>query len=375
MISFNSGVNTDVVLEMFHRILKGMSQPDFNKTGIYQRAGISNIDTSENFAMYTIMKFDCIYGQVEINHSTMSQMSVTLLAAPVEEQLCAEERQSFTCTVSEEKNSADYAAIMEIVQRMGQQSPERFRLDDEYGANYPDIVMQVSFEVFHARDKAIADLLINLIGRDLGFITPVEADYLCELFGMSPEPIHREHVSQLFASQYDTFFDILQLHQHTAENPFVFNDVDNFVHYITSKNEVVKGIVSRSQNHLLLFAKNTDTGVIKIWNTIKINDPKNLEMFYEVRNSVFDGVRYMSSMIFSKYGQKYYYPCEFEATYYRKTPETLIEDFESDAFTSHLIYSSDTGFYSENSRKFDACISDFDFAVEVIEYEKKQLND
>lgn len=366
MISFNSGVNTEVVLEIFSRILIGMSKSDFHQSDTARLMKISNMDTSQSFAMYTVMKFDCIYGQVEINHSTMSKMTVNLLSVPVQEQMDDEIRKSFTCQISEEKNADDYAAIMKIVQTMGQQSPESFRFYDEHGADYPDVVMQVSFDVCHTRDKTFADLFINLIGRALGFITLVEADYLCDLFGMSPYPIHREKVSQYFAAQFDNFFDTLKFHKHTVDNQFFFNDVDNFVHYITSKDEVIKGIVSRSQNHMFLFAKDTDTGIIKIWNTMKINDPIKLEMFYEVENSVFDGVRYMSSMLFSKHGQKYYYPCEFEAPYYRKKPETLIDDFDSDDTTSQLIYSSDNGFYSEQNLKFDPCISDFDFAVEVI---------
>jgi hypothetical protein len=99
---------------------------------------------------------------------------------------------------------------------------------------------------------------------------------------------------------------------------------------------------------------------------MEITDPEQLEIFYEVENSIFDGVQYMCSMLFSLYGQKYYYPCEFEAPYYRKTPETLIENFDSEQVQSHLIYSSDTGFYTEHHRHFDHCISELDFAFEVV---------
>ena len=366
MISFNSDVNTESVLEMFQRILLGMSVPNFDDgTGIAKRAGICNMEIN-NFSIFINLKFDCIYGQVEIKHSTISDMHIKLLSSPIQERLDNEARQAFTYQVSDENNANDYAAIMNIVQSMGREHPEQFRLSGQFGANKLQTAVYASDEKFLAIHKDLADLLINIIGKQLGFITPSEARYLCDVFGLDSEPSHREKVSQLFASQFDTFFETLVLNNHVQDNKFDFNDLDNYLHYVVSKDEVVKGIVARSQNHMFLIAKNTDTGVIKIWDTMEITDPERLEMFYEVENSIFDGVQYMCSMLFSLYGQKYYYPCEFESPYYRKTPETLIENFDSEQVQSHLIYSSDTGFYTEHHRHFDHCISELDFAFEVV---------
>lgn len=359
-------VDTTVVLEMFKRILVGMSKSEFDKgTDIVQHFDIKNIVTSFNL-MYTTMSFDCTYGHVEIQHSTMSTMKIELVSTPVQEQLSKHERQLFNCQISNERNDCDYMAIMNIVKTMGQQNSEQFRLNNQPADDMPVTVVYIAFDNCLAAHKELADLLINTIGKQLGFITSNEADFLCELLALGNETLHREKVSQLFAFQFDTFFETLQQYNHKPDNKFDFNDMDNFIHYIVSKDEVIHGIVSQSQNHMFLFAKNTDTGVIKIWNTMKLTDPEKREMFYEVKDSIFDGAQYMCSMLFSKWSQKYYYPCEFEAKHYLKTPETLIEGFDLEDFDLQLVYSSDTGFYPKHSRKFDPCISDLDFAFEIL---------
>lgn len=370
MVFFDQGVQEQVVINLFKRIFVGMSAPDFMETDIARNAGISNMRIND---MSFIIKidFDCVYGAVSIQYGQLS-MSVKLIESPIQEKLSVAERQAFSYH-STGDNDVDYVALMDMVRRLGREKPEQFRLNIQMGDKYPDTAIHTSYESFIAIHKGVADLLINQIGAGLGLITAKETEFLCDLFALVETPINREHLNQLFASQFDTFFDLLKANHHTADDQFVFNDVDNFLHYMVSQDGLVQGIVARSQNNMFFYAKHVETGVIKIWNTIEIFDEDELDILYEIGDgkTFFDGAQYMCSMLFSKYGQKYRYHCEFENNQHRKSPSTLIEAFEDEAFNAHLIYSSDAGFYPSQHLKFESCLSDLDFAFEVLTTEYK----
>lgn len=365
MVFFDQGVKEQVVLDLFKRIFVGISAPDFMDTTVARNAGISNLTVSDMSFVINI-DFDCVYGAVSIKYSQLS-MSVKLLEAPILEKLSVAERQVFNYQ-STGNDDVDYVALMDMVRRLGQTNPEQFRLNIQIDNEYPDTAIHTSYESFIAIHKGVADLLINKIGAGLGLINTKETEYLCDLFALVETPIHREHLNQLFASQFDTFFELLKTNKHTADNQFVFNDVDNFLHYMVSRDGLVQGIVARSQNNMFFYAKHVETGVIKIWNTIKIFDENDRDILYEVADgkTLFDGAQYMCSMLFSKYGQKYWYHCEFENNQHRKSSSTLIEAFDDDSFNAHLIYSSDAGFYPAQHLKFESCIADLDFAFEVL---------
>jgi hypothetical protein len=366
MISFDEGVKEKLVLRIFKRIFVGMSAPDFMDTEVARTAKICNLKIDDQDFMINI-HFDCVYGAVSIQHSTISTMSVNLLEAPIQERLSVAEREAFSYQSTGDED-VDYTALMDMLNRLGREHPEQFRLNNQLGCDYPNTAIYASHQSFIVVHKGLADLLINKIGAGLGLINTKETEHLCDLFALVETPIHREHLNQLFASQFDTFFELLKTNKHTADNQFVFNDVDNFLHYMVSRDGLVQGIVARSQNNMFFYAKHVETGVIKIWNTIKIFDENDRDILYEVADgkTLFDGAQYMCSMLFSKYGQKYWYHCEFENNQHRKSPSTLIEAFDDDSFNAHLIYSSDAGFYPAQHIKFESCISDLDFAFEVL---------
>lgn len=370
MLSFHSGVDSEPVLALFKNIFEGMSKSEFiNNSEVAKKFGIKNIkfNSKSLSPIYMSMKFECIYGHVKISHNKFSSMDIQLRTVPLEEMLTEHDRQLYSCHVSDERTEKDYTAITSLIKSMGTEDPHRFQLKCQWGYEDYDRVMMVSLEQFYTSHKELANLLINKIGRELGFITSNEADYLCKLFALVDEPIHNEHVSQFFAVNFDVLFNTLHHNGHTTDNKFYFKDMDNYLHIINSQDKSVRGIVSRTQNHLFLFAKNSETGVIKMWNTISINDPVKQELFHHVdKNNVFDGAKYIHELLFLKYGEEYYYPFEFEANQYRKTPATLLENFESSCYDAHLIYSSDTGFYPKQSRKFEACVSNFDWSHEIV---------
>lgn len=365
MVFFDQGVKEQVVLNIFRKIFDGLSTPDFMETDVARNAGISNLRINDMQFMINI-DFDCIYGAVSIQYNQFS-MSVKLLEAPIQEKLSVVERQAFSYEATGD-NDVDYVALMDMVRRLGRENSEQFRLNNKLVGDYTDTAIHISYESFIAIHKGVTDLLVNKIGAGLGLITTKETEFLCDLFALVETPINREHLNQLFASQFDTFFRLLKDNNHTADNQFVFNDVDNFLQYMVSQNGLVQGIVARSQNNLFFYAKHIETGVIKIWNTIEIFDESERDILYEVADgkTLFDGAQYMCSMLFSKYGQKYRYHSEFENNQYRKSPSTLIEAFEDEAFNAHLIYSSDAGFYPAQHLKFESCLSDLDFAFEVL---------
>lgn len=365
MVFFDQGVDEQIVIALFNRIFVGLSAPDFMATDVARNAGISNLHINDMQFIINI-NFDCHYGAVSIQYSQFS-MSVKLLEAHIQEKLNVAERQAFSYQ-STGDNDVDYVALMDMVRRLGCENPELFRLNSQLDEKYHDTAIHTSYESFIAIHKGVADLLVNKIGAGLGLIDANETEFLCDLFALVETPINREHLNQLFASQFDTFFELLKTNNHTADDEFVFNDVDNFLHYMVSQDGLVHGIVARSQNNMFFYAKHVETGVIKIWNTIEIFDESERDILYEVADGkmLFDGAQYMCSMLFSKYGQKYRYHSEFENNQYRKSPSTLIEAFEDEAFNAHLIYSSDAGFYPAQHLKFESCLSDLDFAFEVL---------
>jgi len=365
MVFFEQGVDEQIVIALFNRIFVGLSAPNFMATDVARNAGISNLHINDMQFIINI-DFDCHYGAVSIQYNQFS-MSVKVIEAPIQEKLSVAERQAFSYQ-STGDNDVDYVALMDMVRRLGRENPELFRLNSQLDEKYPDTAIHTSYESFIAIHKGVADLLVNKIGAGLGLINANETEFLCDLFALVEKPINREHLNQLFASQFDTFFELLKTNNHTADDEFVFNDVDNFLHYMVSQDGLVHGIVSRSQNNMFFYAKHVETGVIKIWNTIEIFDESERDILYEVADgkTLFDGAQYMCSMLFSKYGQKYRYHTEFENNQYRKSPSTLIEAFEDEAFNAHLIYSSDAGFYPAQHLKFESCLSDLDFAFEVL---------
>lgn len=374
MISFNNNIDLEPTLSLFRRIFEGMSNHNFDdETGIAHSAGIQNL-VFDDYGDYFTMSFDCIYGHVSVDYSKRISMKVNLKSFPFNDAYTDEEREKFLYTVSPDKNTKDYVAITKIIHSLAQENPEKFRLANQFGDDIVPVIY-INFGQIVSSDSHLSDLLINVIGKQLGFITSDEASILNDIFALGNEPIHREQVTHFFVAQFDKFFDTLKEHGHGVGNEFDFNDMDNFLHYVVSQDKTVKGIVLRSQNHMFLFAKNIDTGVIKIWNTMQLSDNPEQKLFYKLDGNHFDGVQYMYNMLHSRYGQSYEYPFEFEANYHRKLPETLIENFESAEYNAQLIYSSDAGFHPAQNHKFESCISTIDWSCEVLfaEYDVEQV--
>lgn len=368
MNSFNPGLEADTVVKIFEKIIDGMSQPNFDDgTGVVRRAGIANM-TYKNSGFSKDMSFDCIYGHVKIE-IRMFRFKVELKPSLVEEKLDEEGRADFSCTVSDDFNDADYDHVLAVLNKMGQEDPVTFKLNGMIGADTYRTVINAWDDSFTTIHRDLADLLVNIIGKQLGFITRTEANILNDAYCLGNEPVHREHYTQLLIPHFETLFTVLKDNGHDAENEFDFNDMDNFLHYIESEDETVRGVVLQTQNNMFFFAKNTDTGVLKLWNTIQLLDRDEGQVFDDIEDGIFDGAKYISPILFSMFGERYDYPCELQGSAYRKLPSTLIEAF--DEYNAHLIYSSDEGFYPLQGHKAQRAFDEIDWAVEVLgdEYE------
>lgn len=368
MHSFNPGLEPETVVKIFQKIIIGMSKPNFDDgTGIARRACIENM-IYNNLGYTKDMSFDCIYGHVKIQ-TQMFRVKVELKPSLIEEKLDEDGRAAFTCSVSDEFNDTDYDNVLAVLNKMGQEDPITFKLNGMIGADSYRTVINGWDDSFTTSHRDLADLLVNIIGKQLGFITRTEADILNDAYCLGNEPVHREHYTQLLIPHFETLFTVLKDNEHDADNEFDFNDMDNFLNYIESEDEIVRGVVLRTQNDLFLFAKNMDTGVLKIWNTIQLLDREDSSVFNAVEDGLFDGAKYLSPILFSMFGERYDYPCELEGSAYRKLPSTLIESF--DEYNAHLIYSSDEGFYPLQSHKAGRAFDEIDWATEVLgdEYE------
>lgn len=361
MNSFNPDLETETVVKIFQKIIVGMSKKNFDDgTDISLSAGIENI--IYNDLGYTKdMSFDCIYGHVKIQ-TQMYRVKVELKPKLIEEMLDKEGREAFSCVISDEFNETDYANVMAILNKMGEKDPNTFKLNGLIGSEDYRTVINGWDDSFTTSHRDLTNLLVNVIGKQLGFITLTDANILNEAYCLGNEPVHREHYTQLLIPYFDTLFTILKDNQHDSENEFYFNDMDNFLHYI--ENDTVRGVVLQTQNNMFLFAKNADTSVLKIWNTILLRDRDESDVFDKIEDSIFDGVKYLSPMLFSMFGERYEYPCELKGSAYRKLPTTLIEAF--DDYNAHLIYSSDEGFYPLQSHKAGRAFDEIDWATEVL---------
>lgn len=123
MIAFDQDVKEKLVLRIFKRIFIGMSHPDFMETAIARNAKICNLKIDDQDFVINI-NFDCVYGEVSIQHSTISTMSVTLIEAPIKEILSVDERKAFSYQSTGDKD-VDYAALMDMVNRLGCEHPEK----------------------------------------------------------------------------------------------------------------------------------------------------------------------------------------------------------------------------------------------------------
>jgi hypothetical protein len=368
MKSFNAGLEADTVVKIFEKIVVGMSKPDFDEeTGIAQRAGISDV-VFKDHCFSKDMSFDCVYGHVKIE-IRMFRFKVELKPSLIEEKLDTEGRAAFSCAVSDDFNDIDYDNMLSVLNKMGEEDPITFKINGMIGADTYRTVINAWDDSFTTSHRDLTDLLVNIIGKQLGFITPTEANILNDAYCLGNEPVHREHYTQLLIPHFDTLFTVLKDNGHDAENEFDFNDMDNFLHYIESEDENVCGVVLQTQNNMFFFAKNMETGVLKLWNTILLRDRDESDVFDKVEDGVFDGAKYLSPMLFSMFGERYEYPCELKGSAYRKLPSTLIEAF--DEYNAHLIYSSDEGFYPVQGHKAQRAFDEIDWAVEVLgdEYE------
>lgn len=373
MNSFNPDLEPEAVVKIFQKIIFGMSKPNFDDgTGIARRAGIDNM-TYNDLGYTKDMSFDCIYGHVKIQ-TQMYRVKVELKPSLIVEQLDHEGRAAFSCAVSDKFNEIDYANVIGVLNKMGEENPITFKLNGLIGSENYRTVINGWDDSFTTSHRDLADLLVNIIGKQLGFITRTEANILNEAYCLGNEPVHREHYTQLLIPHFDTLFTVLKDNGHDSDNEFDFNDMDNFLHYI--ENDHVRGVVLQTQNNMFLFAKNSDTGVLKIWNTILLLNHDESNVFDEIEDGIFDGAKYLSSMLFSMFGERYEYPCELKGSAYRKLPTTLIDAF--DDYNAHLIYSSDEGFYPLQSHKAGRAFDEIDWSTEILceEYNiEQELNE
>ena len=357
MKPFNLGLDSELVVSIFDKIIVGMGESDFH------HANIDNIIYKKTSFSKKI-SFDCVYGHVMIS-SDSGRFTAELKSGTVSEKLKSHDRTKLSCLVSDNHDEFDMSCILELFEKMGQKDPELFRINDVRNNNYYRTAItawDITFTTYH---RDLTNLFVNSIGRNLNFITESEAKLLTDAYGLGNEPLHREHYTQFIISHFEHLFMILKNKDHNIANEFKFNDGDDVATYIESKDSNVSGIVLQSQNNMFLFAKNKKTGVLKIWNTMKIVDVRYCFSSMDIDDDgIFDGAMKMSSMLFNGINEKYEYPCEFENEAYRKLPSTLIENFDS--YPSQMIYSSDEGFYPSLIFKVKPAFEDMDCACKVI---------
>lgn len=234
-------------------------------------------------------------------------------------------------------------------------------------SNIEETVMRFHFDGGYCRDFDAYHILFHFLAKQLGFIRPSEAKLLNEVFMTNSEPLRFESFEKALVSDFNHTFNVLKKHGHDESNILDFNDYDNFLHYVEKGS--LQGVVYRSQNHMFLIARNMETDVIKVWNTMMISDDLAVGMEYKAPKNekgqrFFDVGKYIQGFVESSYFNEYEYPFEFNTYGFKKSADALLNEFDKE--NEHLIYDSKIGFKQNKNRYFGSLEMLASFAADVV---------
>lgn len=389
---FKQEMDKKATLEVIRKVLRSIGQPDFDEgTGVQRNAGITNIVLEEDNLGDKFAGLDLgSMPDIDLSSFNKIRLSFTLpsgdYVAKVESNEFVVKKRSKGREASiyqhfdkkdltvelgndEKENEANVRTLIEkFVQ-------EDYKLlDGEDESTYDDPVMGINYDGAYCINRDIGWLLFGYISKQMGFIRPTESNMLIKLF-MLEDTVRFPDLESVMRLEMMQTFNILKEHGHDIDNEVESNDMDNYVYYVEKGD--IQGNVYTSQNNMFLVARNTKTGVLKVWNTMKICDhwmervEENADID-EDDNTVFNVAEYLQEFCNATYANQYDYPFEFNADGYRKSVDVLMEEFET--ATNDLVYDSEKGYMTSQYMAFNSLAMELSYTNSLLtdEYNVKR---
>jgi hypothetical protein len=372
-------------IKLVSKVLIGIGQPNFDDgTGIQQQAGITNIalehkDYNEMFAGLDLQK-----DGIDMSDFNKTKLTFSL---PKGDYVAKIDMSGFTIEYKSKEYTAeiynhfdkkelevvltgddetDTLAIQEKIQFFANEDPKHFETNDD--SSYSKTVMGIGYDGAYCKDRELGWLLFGFISKSLQFLRPSESSKLLDLFMLGSymgesKTVRFEDLEKVLRLEMEQTFKILKGNEHDSDNEVESNDMDNFLYYVEKGN--IQGNVYISQNHMFLVAKNINTGVIKAWNTMRINEDwlepaKDYTEIDEDGNEVFNVAEYLERLLDREYHVNYEYPFEIDVDGYLKSVDKLMEEFET--ATDSIVYDSEKGFYPEEFMSFNTLMYEISYS-------------
>lgn len=228
------------------------------------------------------------------------------------------------------------------------------------------LLMRFCYDKPYCKDQNFARVFFNL-GNALGLISNDELIYLSDLFVLGSDPLQMPIKQTEIGLAFNQSFSILKDKGHDASNTFDYNDNDNALYYV--EKGMIQGVVYTSQNHMFLVARDTDSGIVKVWNTMVVKEEwdKVISSYITLDSNqceTFDVAEYLQSFVNAKYSNRYVYPFEFNSSPFRNSVNQLMEGFNQ--INDNLIYDSSKGFMPTEVRYFERLWDEVDYGIEVL---------
>lgn len=372
---FKRKIDQKPVIEMIRKVLQGIGQPNFDDgTGIQRQAEISNIvledkDVGKQFADLNIPMGD----MEDMDFSDLNKTKLTF-TLPSGDYIAKVDMNEFSLKrIAKEKiasiynhfdkselevkltgdNNKDEVAIKSLIKSFLDQDIKLF--DAKSASTLNDTVMGLGYDGAYCLDREVGWLLFGFIAKQMHFLRPTEANLLIDIFMLDDKPIRFTNIESAMRLEMMQTFNILKENGHDIDNEVESNDMDNYLYYVEKGD--IQGNVYTSQNNMFLVARNTKTNVIKVWNTMRVDDYWMDSILDDSKedddgNTVLNIAEYMQSFSNARYANNYDYPFEFNAIGYRKGVEKLLEEFET--CTDDLVYDSELGFMPSQYMAFNS---------------------
>jgi hypothetical protein len=370
---FARPIDKKPTLEIIRKVLQGIGQPNFDDgTGVQRQADITNIvledeDFGKKFAGLNVPDMP----DIDMSDFNKTTLSFTLPSGDYVAKVAMGEfeikkkmkgrvasiyehfdKKDLTVMLSDDEK-ADEVAVRAIIEKFIQEDVSLLNAEDE--SSYEETVMGIRYDGAYCIDRQVGWLLFGFISKQLGLIRPTESNLLIDIFMLGDSAVRFPELESVMRLEMMQTFNILKENGHDIDNEVESNDMDNYLYYVEKGD--IQGNVYISQNNMFLVARHTKTDVIKVWNTMRINDDwmeriHDMADIDEDDNTVFNVAEYLQDFTNATYANQYDYPFEFNAAGYRKSVDLLLEEFET--ATNDLVYDSKKGYMTAHYMEFNS---------------------
>lgn len=345
---FKQNYDKQNALAIIGRILKSIGQPDFDGgTGIARNFNITNIDYMSSREDEHLLNFSIPEGDVQITCNS-EHFDFCIIDNAIPSNFRKEHTEEEILFNFEGDEAKDKRTLRNTIKKLVKNGPDFFKNVEK--RTHKSSVMGIRHDgLTYCYDKEIAWLFFRIIALSLNFMDLREKRIIDQIFLLKVEPFRFKDVEAEMLKSFENTFMVLRRNKHNKNNRFYNRDEREFSYYGEDSN--IRYIVFGNDSNLFLVAKNTETNILKAWNTMEINP----EWFENIQDDIyypddsFNLAEYLQDFSTFNGYSKIEYPFEFDHSGYRKSVKTLISGFE--IAKNQILYSSDVGF-TYNSDQF-----------------------